>query len=455
MLTVSKTSFYIFFGFPVVAIFARLNPITAEFSYLLIAVYALLGERQLIQSLLLSFIFTMINPTIAPSVEYQSLLRYLVIYFSFLSIFLRRSFFKLNGLLFFTIILGFLIIIHSSFFSQFADVSIFKVISWTVVMITLLKAWSGLNELDHKQMLNWIQKVLVFILVLSIPTIFIPEVGYARNKGFFQGVLSHPQVFGIVVAILVILIFAKIIEKRKPELNLIFVLFFSLIFLYLSGSRTAGLALILTISLNIIVYLIYGLFKNKNFLFTIKSKRAFFIYFLSIIILLLFYENFSILVSSFLQKGTVNTKSIFTIYFESRGVLFEPMLNNIDKNFFTGIGFGIGSNITEFYIQRDPFFNLPISAPIEKGLLPLMIFEELGIFGFILFFVWFCILISKAFKKSLQASFFLIFIILVNLGEAILFSPGGLGLLMLILLTSVVTKPGTSSNSVVLTYSKK
>lgn len=451
MLTVSKTSFYIFFGFPVVAIFARLNPITAELSYLLIAGYAVLGERQLIQSLILSFIFTMINPTMAPNVEYQSLLKYLVIYSSFLSIFLRRNFLKFNGLLFFTLILAFLIIVHSIFFSQAADVSVFKIINWTVVVVTLLKAWSGLNELDHKQILFWIEMILIFILVLSIPTIFIPEVGYARNGTGFQGVLSHPQVFGIVVAILSILIIAKIMEKRKPELNLIFVFFLSLFFLYLSGARTAGLSLILAISLNIIIYLIYSLFKKKNFLFALKSKRAFLIYFISIITLLLFGEN----VSSFLEKSSVNTESIFLIYLESRGVLFEPMLNNINNNFFTGIGFGVASNISEFYIQRDPFFNLPISAPIEKGLLPLMIFEELGIFGFILFFVWFCILFSKAFKRSLQASFIFIFIILINLGEAILLSPGGLGLLILILLTSVVAKPGTSSNLVVSTYSKK
>ena len=63
-------------GFPLLAIILRLIPITADFSYLIIAGYALLGRRQIIEALLLSWFFSMLSPEIVPFAEYESFFRY-------------------------------------------------------------------------------------------------------------------------------------------------------------------------------------------------------------------------------------------------------------------------------------------------------------------------------------------------------------------------------------------
>ena len=68
------------------------------------------------------------------------------------------------------------------------------------------------------------------------------------------------------------------------------------------------------------------------------------------------------------------------------------MIDNINKNFTTGIGFGIPSSLSAANIQLDPIFNLPIGMSVEKGSVYIAILEELGIFGFILFVLWIFIL---------------------------------------------------------------
>ena len=130
--------------------------------------------------------------------------------------------------------------------------------------------------------------------------------------------------------------------------------------------------------------------------------------------------------------------SIFNLlknYETSRKILYEPMLQNIQNNFFSGIGFGISSDPSFLKISRDPFFGIPFKAPVEKGITFLMILEELGIFGFFLFSVWLIFLFYKT-KKNGSVPMLLFFnVILLNFGESLLFSPGGTGLLLLIFLT--------------------
>ncbi len=65
----------------------------------------------------------------------------------------------------------------------------------------------------------------------------------------------------------------------------------------------------------------------------------------------------------------------------SRGSLIDEMWQNITEHPLAGIGFGIGSDPSEMEIERDPVFRLPIGAPIEKGVLPIAVVEELGIIG--------------------------------------------------------------------------
>ena len=212
MLTIDKSSFVIFsyssFWVPFIAILARLNPSTAEISFFIIAGYALLGKQQAIQALALLFLFTMISSGIAHDIEHLFLIRYIVMISAFLSIFFRTNFLKYHFIALYTLGFAVFILIHSLFFSKFEVVSILKIVSWTIVVITLLKAWGELNELEHERMKKWITRFFLFISLSSLPFLLIPEIGYKYNQSGFQGVLYHPQTFGIFIALVAAIFFS-------------------------------------------------------------------------------------------------------------------------------------------------------------------------------------------------------------------------------------------------------
>jgi hypothetical protein len=458
MLTITKSSFipsfYSSFWFPLIAVLARLNSSTAEISFFIIAGYALFGKRQVIQALALLFFFTMINFEIAPAVELVSLFRYVVIFFAFLSIFFRVSFLKYDPLTLYTLGLAVFITIHSIFFSKLADLSILKIVNWIVVVITLFKAWTGLNELEHDRMKKWITRFFLLVALSSLPFLLIPEVGYSINSYGFQGVLSHPQTFGIFIALVTSIFFGYLFEKNKYSWLLFGIFFLLLCLIFFSESRTAAFSLIIALVLSFSFFFILNFFLRKKNKIIFKNFFIFILLLFSIILLLSSLE-INYLIGYFLTKSDrANFDSLLQIYLESREGLLQPMIENIKKDFMTGIGFGLASDPLMMNIQRDPFFNLPIAAPTEKGIIFISILEELGIFGFILFVIWIFILFYKAIINGIYSTIVLIVILSSNIGEATLFSTGGVGLLFLILLTQITTRPKLSSFSSASWYTK-
>lgn len=447
MLTIDKPSFVIFsyssFWVPLIAILARLNPSTAEISFFIIAGYALLGKQQAIQALALLFLFTMISSGIAPDVELVSLIRYIVIISAFLSIFLRISFLKYHFIALCTLGFAVFVLIHSLFFSKFADLSILKIVSWTIIVITLLKAWGELNELEHERMKKWIISFFLFISLSSLPFLLIPEIGYKNNQSGFQGVLNNPQAFGILIALVAAIFFGHFFEKNKFSWSLVSILFVLCLLIFFSKARTASLSLFLGLPISLLFFFILSFLRKKSLLLIFRRKSFFFILFLMLFLLFIF-EIIEPINNFLYGKNTSNINNLFESYKESRGILFQPMIENINKNFITGIGFGIASDPLSMNIQRDPFLNLPIGAPVEKGTIYIAILEELGIFGFILFIIWVFILFYKAAISSLGSMIIMVTILLINIGEAVLFSIGGMGLPVLILLTSIITRPKLS-----------
>ncbi len=81
---------------------------------------------------------------------------------------------------------------------------------------------------------------------------------------------------------------------------------------------------------------------------------------------------------------------------------------------------------TKNWVTRDPIFGLPISAPVEKGVLITAILEEIGIIGTVLFTIfylkWSKLIISRSQSLFNVLLFFTIFSI--SLFEFVWFSIG-------------------------------
>jgi hypothetical protein len=135
-----------------------------------------------------------------------------------------------------------------------------------------------------------------------------------------------------------------------------------------------------------------------------------------------------------MAKGTGAAQiSPVSLYQTSRGFLLDRAIANIQERPFTGIGFGVPSVDTEAPPTLDPFFGMPISLPVEKGNAFLAIIEETGIFlGFSLL-IWLGFRLVLSARYGLSAIMVASVCLAINLGDAVFFSPGGQGILILLL----------------------
>lgn len=85
-------------------------------------------------------------------------------------------------------------------------------------------------------------------------------------------------------------------------------------------------------------------------------------------------------------------------------------------------------------VKRDPVLGLPTGASIEKGVAPLMVLEEVGVLGALFVALWLLRLLRSAARSGLAPFAVCMTVLLLNMGEATLFSAGGMGLLPMILL---------------------
>jgi len=423
-------------------------------SYLLIAAYSLFGLRQVILSMLLLWIFIMINTTIAGPNTFAQIGRILVLFcasFSVLIHYPTLSYLKTSKIFFVTFIFFIFLIMHSIFLSAIPLLSISKSLYWVISFLTVYYAWNGLNSEVFSEFSNTFYNLLVGILLVNFLLIN-SSLGYIKNVELFQGVFDHPNAFGIFCSVVCSLAIGRFFNMRKklPYFDF-FVMLLSFILIILSGSRTAGFSIIISFGLSFVVISFFSS-KAKRKLFPFKI-----IYTLSTIVILIlsfsFFTN-SPYLYNFINKGydinvnkvteinklNIKTPSIPFIqkssvdyYMDSRGILVSPMLNNIIKQPFKGIGFGVSSCPECMNIVLDPLFGIPISAPIEKGTLPIALMEELGFFGLLLFCIWALTIFRIALvdRKLLLPVFFTL--LLINLGENMLFSPGGFGMFVLII----------------------
>ncbi len=435
---------------PVTAIALRLSsPVTADISYLFLAVFALFGRAQAIQALALSWLFTMFSSGIAPDAAYANIGRYAVIAGASFSVFVRSSFFNFRvpfePYIKATLGLGVFIILHSVLFSNLIDVSILKAVSWTVVMVTLFSAWSRLPNTEAEALENWLLVGLILIMITSLPFLVLPQ-GYLRNGTGFQGILNHPQAFGPTMSLLAAWIFSRTVSRYPPPWLSIATGVVALVFVVMSETRTAGVALVFGI---IIALLSKSFFQAKS-LFSVapafRSLRFQGLLFLTVLSSFTAGAHFSDLVTNYITKsGRAEVSGLIEAYDLSRGRLMDDMWLNIEENPWSGIGFGIPSSLYDFQVVRDPLFDLPISATVEKGVVPLMVLEELGVIGAFFVLLWLWLLVRNSYARGTTELSVLLVAFFINFGEAILFSPGGMGLLLLVLISWAVAKPVLST----------
>lgn len=423
---------------PLLAIVLRVaSAPTANASFLIIALYALFGPAQAVHALALSWLFTMINPGIAPEASAATVGRYLVIFAAATAVVWNNGGFAISRTNALTLLLGAFFIGHALFFSSIVGVSVLKIASWLVVVLTLLSAWNGLTREESIALLHQLQSGLIWFMLLSLPFLLVPSIGYLRNGSGFQGLLNHPQAYGSTIAVFGALVGGRILSVEKPRWRDFSIFLLCAVLVFLTAARTAVAAMFLGLCGVIILMPLLSRESMRMNMPGLHSPKVRAVFLLTIAVALISGPLIIDQVSSFVFKGS-GSDSLTDAADASRGFVVYRMLANIQAQPLTGIGFGIGSSPESMVVERDPLFGMPLSAPIEKGVLPIAILEELGVFGALAVIGWFYFGLRRCAAAGASQLATLLTVLLTNLGEYTLFSVGGMGMLMLIFYTSSI-----------------
>lgn len=405
-------------------------------AYSLLILYALRGPNEAIKALFLSWFLSHISPGLAVTPPNAELLRILVLLAGLTSAVLA-SFKSQNALLMGRTVSGFALfgafcIVHSLLVSYAPDVSILKAISFLVMALTLSIAWFS-RRVDVERLQGWVFFWLAAIAVLSAPLLVLP-LGYVTNGNGFQGILNQPQAFGMTMALLGAWTGGRMLRLRAfSAIDIVFAALV-MVMLFLSESRGAMMAATGGLLASFLLARGLGLNKVRAAFVNLRHKRVF----LLVVCLMftggLFFDKVSTMVERTISKRSDN-QTIASAFDASRGALISRSMQNFYANPVLGIGFGVASNPADMKVVREPVFGFPVSASIEKGNMYSAILEEIGFTGFVLFAGLLLVLLNSVCRSGQLEMIWLFFAaLLLNVGEAVLFSPNGIGLLVWIVL---------------------
>lgn len=412
----------------------------------IVIVLTLLKHREnLIKAILLLLLLVFANSTIFRHAPQQNLLRWAVILIVMVRT-LSYADMKVRVRKYGTVLVFCFAIIPSLLVSAYLSVSVTKLFIYclgTLSVYLLIDTFPDVSRLA-------LRTFLIVIVICSTVLVF-SKIGYINNGHGFQGVLNHPQGFGIVMSIAVSFFIIEWINGYYgyySYLNKI-LLILSSIFLILSESRTGLLASVLAITATMVL-------SNRTIFRQNLSKFTPIIFFTTIAFFVAsaFVDTSPIgaSIQKFLLKsGTQEYENglleIDDAFLVSRKGILENSWDSFLSHPITGIGFAMPSPGTSI-IQANTFMGIPLEFPIEKSNIVTALMEETGIVGVFAFLL----LLQSQLKKLIFPKtdpFLLLFltVLFINLGEMAYFSIGGWGLLIQFCIGLALSRPSEINQS--------
>jgi hypothetical protein len=436
------SAIFVTFWVPLLAIALRLaSSGTGNIAYIVAAGYALTGPRQSIVALFLTWFFNVINHGIAPAAGYAAFLRHVITLCAFVGAIAHsnRRIRQAGSLVPATAILCGFLVIHSLLFSQQIDISLLKSISFSMTAMALVLNWASLGERDRALTQAFLFGMLGVIAIASIPFVA-SSIGYFRNGRGFQGIQVHPQGFGPTMAVLAALLISQSLTERRIRLWKGLLATLAMAWVYLSLARIGALALVAGVTFGAVGEAIRGWFSTLPARNAVRRGRLIGFGSLALLAALIASPWIADNVWEFVAKGS-KAESAVEAALKSRGNKIDAMMQNIDQHPVWGIGFGAVEGEDYFGLVRDPVFGLPVMATIEKGVLPIAIIEETGIVGALFTYPWLFLLIVRSIRGGLVSGTVSAAVLVTNVAEASLFSPGGQGLFQLLFAIWAATAP--------------
>lgn len=418
---------------------------SALIAYLALPLYALRRTRNAILALFLVWLFNTMSHGFGRPPGWTAATRHLAIFGAAFSVLVlhvgARPRSRCPMLIMATGGLCLILLLHSILISTAPDISGLKALSFSLTLLALLVGWSKLNANDDELARRQIFGVLIGIALASIPLVGM-GIGYMRNGRGFQGVLVHPQAFGPTMAILATWLFARWLTRSLPPLLGYTALPLALVWVYLSQARIAALMFLAGALMTVSVGPVTAALNRWRRFPRVNRGRLAFLTIAVVIGMVLGGPLLAGRFTDFLQKGRQATTLGETVE-QSRGGLLAEMYPNIREHPLTGIGLGVPSDgdLEGPFVVRDPVFGIVLMAPVEKGVLAVAMVEEFGWPLAILWFGWFAAVQAMACRAGVVNAALCAAALASNIAEAAFFSPGGVGMVTLVIVTMTATAP--------------
>jgi len=417
-----------------VIILRALSGPTGFLAYILIAIYGLRSPRHTVEAILLLYFLNLANTAIFGGIADGGIGRYIVI-LSLAGATIGRLFLlqqlRINQVALATLMLGSYIMLHGILFSVLPTISVLKGLLWSLAMLTVLLSFSALSEREFLLAEVHIYSFFGFLMAFSLLAYILVPAGTMLPYTYLRGVLAHSQATGVMAAMLSVWAFSRILTSTKKNVWDVMLFAGSFLTVFLSGTRTG----LVSVALCVVALILLAASQRRHPVRQLlrKARNPLVGLGLAAIALMAIMNGGTLLtvISDFMSKN--NEIDTFTsAYAESRGGLIEIMLANIRADPFVGLGFGIASEPGSMIVQT--VVGVPISAVVEKGVTHIAVLEELGLIGGVFFLYWIVVIFYKAIGGQLAQFGLVSSIVLLNFGEAALFSAGGSGLLQILLL---------------------
>jgi hypothetical protein len=344
-----RTSWVRLFFLPALIAILRFIPgPLGEASYFLTAGYALLGRRQAVVALLLVSLLNNATHAFAGPPALAALTRHVVVIAAAFSVFVvhragvgRRPFVALatgSALLFLAIL------IHSLLFSQFPLLSSLKLVSFALSFLTIVVAAGGMPEQQRQALETQVIGLAGGLAILSVPLVAVSQ-GYLRSAGFC-GLISHPQAFGVIMAMTAVVCWMNLLTQRRLNLGLVVVGATCTGLMILSKARIGGAALAAGLVVGVAFPWLSSAWQRWRGQPQVLLRRIGPAVAIGVLATAIAGPSIFRGVTQFLVKyGEADeTRSVSDSLWASRARLLDPMLSGIRRYPLTGIGFGVPSD---------------------------------------------------------------------------------------------------------------
>lgn len=399
-------------------------------SALLLSFWALKGSQHAIKALLLTYLISLSNPGIFSPSPIFEVARWIVLLAATSRVAVDTALRGYRVKSWFLWLASFCLIaaVSSVFVSPSPTVSVFKILVFFVGFFVVLQALEYSRQYDW---LSWFFTVWSVVLFFSLPLLLL-DVGYLRNGVGFQGVFNQPQVYGIFFSVPAVYLGVKyLLRELRRDTKLTIFLLAVWPTVIASQARTGIFAGVLAVLVSVSWIVIRNLRDGRLVIRTKLSPLSLLLGGVLIFLLALFSDEAGEEVATFLTKAPSSDVSQLSAvspdeFLRGRSDIIAASWSNFLERPFTGIGFGVPSNLYERTSSGSEAFGLPTSAPIEKSFMPTAVLEETGIIGALLLTAFLAVFAAPVIRFGrLSTTILLLTAISINLGEMVFFSASG------------------------------